>query len=188
MVARLSVRQSSFILSLCSLLFVFNACGNPIIDGLVPRPVPKPAYGYGIFLITFTQIEDSSIIDSFQGYTLNFTGTETLSLDRTNENLSDPVDLKPGVYSLTITAYMDTAKEKPAATGTLTGIEIKAGETTTSTVPLLGMTDGTGSFNWDIEFPDGLSEASMKITPLNAETGTPEQTLYFIGGAAPVGK
>ena len=41
-------------------------------------------------------------------------------MDRTNENLSAPVKLKAAVYSLTITAYMDTAKEKPAAAGTMT--------------------------------------------------------------------
>jgi len=174
----------------CSLFicFIISGCYNP----LSPPPLQIPS-GMGSFSLSVDgarTILPNTTIDSFKVYTLVFTGAETVSEDRTNTTLSAPKNLKAGTYSLTVTAYMDTAKTMPAASGSLSGIKITEGETTTCTISLtpLGMTTGKGTFSWDINFPGGLSAASMKITPVNTATGTAEQTLYFTGGSPQVNK
>ena len=48
--------------------------------------------------------------------------------------------------------------------------------------------DSWGIFGWSIEYPLNVSEASMTIIPLDKTKGTPEQTLYFIGGEPLVNK
>jgi hypothetical protein len=189
-------RKSLFILFLCLLLLIFNSCENPIMVKLLEPLAPSQQQlspGKGAFSLSIdgakTILPDTTI-DSLQVYTLEFTGTETLSIDRTNANLSTPINLQAGTYSLIVTAYMDTAKAKPAAVGSLTGIVITAGQITNRTIPLtaLGMTAGKGVFSWNIDFPDGLSEVKMNITPVDGSTGTPEQTLYFIGGSSQVNR
>jgi len=171
-----------------ALIFVFG-CKEPFSE--IQHNELQPGMGaFSLSVDNARTILPNTTIDSFQVFTLNFTGTETLSVDRTKATRSDPVNLKAGNYSLTVTAYMDTAKTKPAASGSLSGIIIEEGKTTTNTIPLtpLGMTAGKGTFSWNIDFPTGLSKASMKITPVNTATGTAEQTLYFTGGAPQVNK
>jgi len=174
----------------CALIFVFG-CNDP--SNLVNQHILKLPPGKGAFSLSIdgarTILPDTTIT-SFQVYKLEFTGTETLNTDRTNSDLSAPIYLQAGTYNLTVTAYMDTEKTKPAAAGTLTGIVITAGQVTNCTIPLtaLGMTAGKGVFSWNIDFPDGLIEVNMKITPVDRLTGTPEQTLYFKGGSSQVNK
>jgi hypothetical protein len=180
-----SKRILSMFIFICAFLFI-SGCENnfnPVHHNNIPP-------GMGSFSLAIDSaagartILPNTTIDSFQVYTLEFTGADTVSVDRTNADLSQPVNLTAGSYNLTVTAYMDMAKTKPAASRTVTGITIAADETITRTVSLvpLGMTTGKGTFNWNIDFPDGLSEASLQITPVNTVTGTAEQTFYFIGG------
>jgi len=175
---------------ICALIFVFG-CNDPA--NLVNQHELKLPPGKGAFSLSIDgarTILPNTTITSFQVYTLEFTGTETLNIDRTNANLSTPISLQVGTYNLNVTAYMDTAKAKPAAVGTLTGIVITAGQVTNRTIPLtaFGMTAGKGAFSWNIDFPDELIEVKMKITPAGGLAETSEQTLYFKGGSSQVNK
>jgi hypothetical protein len=100
---------------------------------------------------------------------------ETVTVDRTNENLCDPIELKVGTWDLTVTAYTDAERTKLAAWGVLKGIEINDGATTPPRTIELGPVDngiGEGTFSWNIGYPDEVEEAYMVITrlPLTSET------------------
>jgi len=170
--------------------FILLGCWNPLSPSQQQIPPGKGAFSLSVD--NARTILPDTTITSFQAFTLEFTGMETLSVDRTNANISTPINLQAGTYSLTVTAYMDTAKAKPAAAGSLTGIVITAGQVTNRTIPLtaFGMTAGKGVFSWNIDFPDGLSEVKMSIWPIPFEslTLTPIQTLYFKGGSSQVNK
>ena len=174
-------------LLLFSFLILFG-CWNPLSPS--QQQIPPGLGAFSLSIDGARTILPNTTITSFQVYTLEFTGTEILSIDRTNANLSTPINLQVGTYNLTVTAYMDTEKTKPAAVGSLTDIVITAGQVTNRTIPLtaFGMTAGKGAFSWNIDFPDGLSEVNMKITPIDRLTGTSEQTLHFKGGSLQVKK
>jgi len=174
-------------LLLFSFLILFG-CWNPLSPS--QQQIPPGLGAFSLSIDGARTILPNTTITSFQVYTLEFTGTEILSIDRTNANLSTPINLQVGTYNLTVTAYMDTEKTKPAAVGSLTDIVITAGQVTNRTIPLtaFGMTAGKGAFCWNIDFPDGLNEVKMKITPVDRLTGTSEQTLYFKGGSSQVNK
>ena len=107
-----------------------------------------------------------------------------LYIERTNANLSSMISLSAGVWNLTAIAYMDIARTKPAARGTLNGITITNGGTTNQNLELRAIIEeGTsGSFIWNINYPTDVTIASVSITPLDITTGTDEQILYFVGG------
>jgi hypothetical protein len=125
----------------------------------------------------------TAVQSNFAIYTLVFSsaGKGNVTADRTNANLSSHVTLPAGTWDLTVTAYMDGGK--PAARGSITGIEITAGANVSRSLELKPIIENgaKGTFSWNINFPADVTVASIKITPLDA-SGTPEQTYYFIGG------
>jgi hypothetical protein len=158
----------------------------------VSKKPAKPAGGKGTFSLQIGRVQTgrtilpSTVQSDFALYTLVFSssGRDNVSVERTNAALGNPVSLDAATWNLTVTAYMDSEKNKPAAQGSMEGIEISAGENTGRSLELKVIIEegATGTFSWDIGFPAGVTVASVVITPLDPQTGTPEQTLYFIGG------
>jgi uncharacterized repeat protein (TIGR02543 family) len=184
---RKTVLLDSFpmLLVICYLLFVFG-CSN-FYDVIQKDSASK---GTGSFSLVVergngrTILPDTPSLDNFAVYTLVFTSLDGMeqTFDKTNGNLSSPINLDIGTYNMEVTAYLDTGKTQPAAIGRLHGITIEAETNVTRGVTLQALIDsGNGSFRWDIDFPSGLSEANITITPLNPAAGTTEQTLYFEG-------
>jgi hypothetical protein len=105
--------------------------------------------------------------DDFKSYRLVFTsvGGVEITVDVTSANLTQPILLDAGKYSLTVTAYMESDCNKPAAYASL-DINIIFNTTTTIPVTLKANIDeeGTGTFSWDITYPDDVTTASMTIT------------------------
>ncbi|GHV71379.1 hypothetical protein AGMMS49928_22870 [Spirochaetia bacterium] len=178
-------------------LLVLGSCQNP----LDPPRDEKLADGRGSFSLQIGGLNLGRTIlpvtaqNDFAAYTLAFstwtvTGQETVTKDRTNANLTEPVSLRAGTWNLAVTAYMDEAKNMPAAQGTLEEIEIKSGAATKKSLELKAIikAGSEGEFTWNIEYPSEVSEASIRIEPLDTKTGTAEQSLYFIGGTSLVDK
>ena len=130
---------------------------------------------------------------TFVGYTLKFTrvggasGTSSFYITVANS----PVLMEAGSYTLEVTAYTaytDAVNNKPAASGTLgtvgSPIVITAGGATPGTVTLKAISGtGSGTFSWDIGFPDGIIEAAMEIISLPAETTV--KTINLLGATPP---
>ena len=163
------------------LLVVFN-CSDTFEQEIIPS-------GMGSFLLYLDEQNPRTIMPDtpdFVIYELKFTGSAAVILDRTKENLNDPIHLLNGTYNLFVTAYIDNDKEKPAAWGSANDIEINEGAKISRTIPLNAFNpDGTGFgiFYWNVHYPAGITDANMKITPLNPATGTSEQTLNFTAGS-----
>ena len=163
--------------------FVLVGCYNPITP---PNTLPTPPEGKGSFTLalsdtTRTILPNTPVLNDFLVYRLIFTFTSgdiVESTDRTNATLSiNPIFLEPGIYNLNVYAYKDEAKTQLAAQGMLNGIVISSGNNTSANVTLKALlTDGTGSFGWNISIPADVSLASMTITPGNAG-GTAQQTI-----------
>ena len=168
------------------------------IDPIEPPAPQNTAVGEGTFsLVIGSENESRTILptttqSSFVAYTLVFktTGKDDVSANRTSSNLSSSVTLAAATWDLTVTAYMDSARTKPAAQGTLANIVINAGASVSRNLELKPIIESgaAGTFSWNINYPSEVTIASMKITPLDAATGTSAQTFYFIGGNPSVSK
>ena len=104
-------------------------------------------------------------------------------------NLSAPVFLEPGTYSLVVTAYMDAARTKPVAYGSPKSNQIVITEGGANTcnvimVPFGVVEDKQGTFCWNISFEndlfDDLVNAKMNIKSLLDEVVF-DGTYYFKG-------
>ena len=178
-------------------LILFTICCLFILFGCT-NPFEQPKAEKGSFSLavngvrTGRTILPATVQDDFATYKLEFFAEDTTTnpvenVEQTSDKLGDPVILEVGTYDLYVTAYMDEEKEKPAAYGSLTGIVIGPGAAVTDSVTLTAVIDdGEGTFGWDITFPAEVTTASMTITPLDEETGTPEQTLSFTDGTPDV--
>jgi len=177
--------RASFFAALC-MCFIL-ACQNPF-DPL--------SDGEGTFSLINDEVYGRTIMpatvqSSFALYTLVFSssGRNSVSVDRTNATLTSSVTLAAATWNLTVTAYMDSGKTRPAAQGSLTGIVISAGANVSRSLELKPVIESgaKGTFSWNIGYPTEVTAASVKITPLDS-SGTPAQTLYFIGGTPSVNK
>jgi len=182
----LTIIYTSLFIACCCCFFI--AC----IDPIEPPALLGNSAGEGTFsLVIGSEAEPRTILPTtvqgnFVVYTLVFssTGRDNVSVDRTNSNLANSVTLPAATWNLTVTAYMDSIKTKPAARESLTGIVITAGANVSRSLELKPIIENgaTGTFSWYISYPSDVTVASMKITPLNTDMGTPEQTLFFKGG------
>jgi len=168
----------------CYLLFVL-ACQNQFDMPKLEKPaagnvgyVSLSIAGNGRTIMPTTGLEASL----FNGYTLVFSAQnfESITFEKTNDNLGTAITLPVGTWDLEITAYKVEGETKlPLARGNVTGIAITSGGTTSQSVELKPITsNGTGTFSWDITFPDDIISASMTITPLTTG-GSAAQTLWL---------
>jgi len=183
----------------CYLLFVL-ACQNPF----EPPQVQKPAVG-GVGYVSLSiagggahggrTIMPAVTVDEdlFDGYTLVFSPDEgsPVTVERDYEHLSNAITLPVGTWDLVITAYVldtDGTTKLPLADGSVTGIAITTGGTTSEVVDLkpiasdgAGFFTGTGTFSWDITLPADITNPSgyafMTIT--DTAGGSAEQTLWL---------
>ena len=190
------IKKGSQFLLLITSLFIVSACRNILEPPMMEMPVEGKGY-FSLMLDdqeTARTIMPTTVINDFAAYKLEFyhagtTINPVTTTDRTNSTLSNPVLLNAGTWDLYVSAYMDSAKTKLAAQGCLQGIEIGSGKIVTGSVELWpNMDSGEGTFKWDINYPTNVNLASVTITPLNPENGTPEQNRYFIGGTPTVAK
>jgi len=134
----------------------------------------------------------SPTINDFPAYTLVFSasGMEPITLERSAADIGDAVILSAGTWNLTVTAYMDETRTKLAAQGSITGIVITNGANVSRSVELKANMEigATGTFRWKIDYLPAITVASMAITPLDTDTGTPEMLVYFTGGTPSVDK
>jgi hypothetical protein len=124
--------------------------------------------------------------EDFIKYDLLFNADELvdINLSRTAAEIATPIPLPPGTWALAITAYISDGSGGylPVAMGSLSGIGISAGNTTSRSLILEAtMEEGEGSFTYTISYPVGATAAAMAITPLSTG-GTDAQTLDFITG------
>ena len=179
---RISQYKLFFILIL--LILVFSSC----LDSFILPQQDIIAEDKGWFTLALDDSNGSertilpkTVQNDFAVYTLEFfiAGTKThvfAPIERTNGNISTPVLLDAGTYDLNVSAYMDTGKTKLAALGEIKNIVIGSGITVARNITLVPIFDGIGKgcFNWNINYPSNVIEASMTITrlPLNSENET----------------
>ena len=190
-----NIKNGGYFLLLISLLLITSACRY----NFEPPMMEMPAEGQGYFSLVFDDrdavrtIVPTTVKNDFAAYKLEFFSAGTTiapvtTAERTNATLSNPVLLNVGTWDLCVSAYMDVEKTKLAARGYLLGIEIGSGITTGSAELLPIIDSGEGTFKWDISYPSNVNNASMTITPLDAENGTPERIHFFTGGTPTIAK
>jgi len=185
-----------FIILLSIACYLLLSCNSPFE---LPKQ-EKPHAGAGYFSLSINGISAGRTIvpigvvqDDFEAYTLEFFAagnniTPEVSETRTIDDLSDPVELDGGTWNLVVTAYRDLAGTDPIAQGSIT-VVIAPGATVNRSVTLSTFGgNGTGIFQWLIDYPADVIEASVTITPYDEATGTAQQTLYFVGGTPVVTK
>ena len=176
------------------LLFISVIIISSCIDPFSAFEFENHEPGTGSFSLTINNNTGRTILptvvqDMFSSYTLEFTpvgitSNTGFSVTRTNENLSVPVLLSVGTWNLSVTAWLLDEDGNPllAAQGSLNNIVISNGQTVTDNVILKPITNsGTGTFSWDIDYPDNVVFASMKITLLDETNGIQEKIFYFAG-------
>ena len=182
-------------------LLILTGCDNhfepPVIIEKPLNPI-ELAEDEGTFSLEIDGVQigrtilPTTVQNDFALYTFVFSSSDRddVSVDRTNSTRANSITLSATTWDLTVTAYMDSGKTRPAAQGSLTGIVINAGANTSGNLELKAIIeeDASGTFSWNVGYPTETTTASMTITPLDTQTGTQEQTLYFIGGTPLVNK
>jgi len=184
----------TFLLTSIVLLLVFSGCED-VYKQSNSEPELRPPAGIGYFSLNLGDatlgrtILPAALIESdFKVFTLEFfsrgSNTPVTTAELTQQNLSEPITVLEGTYTLVVTAYMDEGKTKPAAQASVP-IVITAGQTTSTTVELAAITNaGQGTFKWTINFPVPTTRTlagSMSITPI-AGTGGAEQVKTLTTG------
>ena len=185
-------KGSVFTAALFSLLFsllLLAGCDNPALtNNGAGVPEGKGTFSLSLSTAGRTILPQTPDVSAFAAYTLAFTPTSggtASSVDKTNADIENAITLDAGTYSLTVNAYLDTAKAQLAASGTETGIVITSGGATVRTVTLATLdSGGTGTFRWNITLPTGVTTANLVISPDDGTSGIAEQTVTLSGTAA----
>ena len=180
------------ILPCIAALLVLANCKNLFQPPELPQTEAPAQSGEGTFSLEIGGVRAGRTIlpvtvqNDFAAYTLVFSasGGQDVSAERTNANLGQAVSLPAGTWNLTVTAFMDSEKTKPAAQGSISGIEISGGGSVSRSLELSPVIEAgaTGTFRWNISYPSDVTSVGITITPLDTATGTAAQTLYFVGG------
>jgi len=186
------------ILKLCFAVVTFallvNSCNNPF--GLSDAsPSGNPPAGKGSFSLKINGAErtivpaDKAFANENLVYKLIFTPTGangTLkTVNRTYNNLGEPVVLDLGTYNLVVNAY--DANDNLLFTGTADNIDITEDVPATAEVTLQPVTGGgTGTFSWDITLSNSVISVDMviknKITLYNTTIDATAGTLNLPAG------
>jgi len=137
-----------FLFSLIVLLAGFFGCDN----AFQAPETEKPAEGKGYLYLVFNDTETGrTIMPPFDKnmfvYKLEFfeegadikNDSPVVSLERTEENISDSIILDVGTWDLYVTAFFDEELLNPAAKGNLKGIVIEVGTAIEKSVVLTGL-------------------------------------------------
>ena len=189
------------LLAACCLLFL-TGCRSPLQPPDTEEPDTVPATT-GILLLTINEQGIGRTImptwparDDFVEFRLDFSAEDNnTGVPNFSRTLADSgtVELYPGIWEMDVTAYLygvDGGPLRPAAIGTLAEpITVAAGETIARNVMLFPITagTGTGTFSWDISFPESVAIARIEITRREGSAWMPHSTHYFVGGTPPIG-
>ena len=161
-------------------LFLFSSC---------PEPESKFFKGnfsgeQGSFSIFIDEASPRTILPSNSDWS-NFAGTFEISITETDSgvsqpsvtrnlgNLSDPIQLDAGTYTVTVTAFIGS---NPVARGSI-NITVNAGTPAAHIIRLRAISDaGTGTFSWNIAIP-AVDSGSMQITHIDGVPAAAEVVL-----------
>jgi len=186
---------------LCSAVILFGCK-----DLFVP---PEPGYiteetGFFILSITGSNNQSRTIMpdidreEEWSFYKLVITPTaEGFPMYIPHEELDKVFELPPATYQLMVYAYTDeadaykTSDDNPngeyvARTSSAFELVITAGSMTAKTITLTAVSPtakGSGNFSWNIEYPAGVLDVIMVVTPISSTPGT-ERTYRFPGVTA----
>jgi hypothetical protein len=178
--------KRALLIAHCSLLILFS-CQDPLSEPENLR-VDTPA-GKGAFFLSVTMTDAGRTIlpDTPSAaslyYTLVFTPSPTgatLEENRNHAGLATPFLLEAGTYSLAVKAYSDSTRTNLVAQGSTSGIVIGAGGSTSKSIALKAVINGTGTFTYSVTVPTGLTTATMVVTPL--PSGSNQTIDLTIGG------
>ncbi|MCL2805183.1 MAG: InlB B-repeat-containing protein [Treponema sp.] len=178
---------------LCSVLLVI---GCPVPEEL--QNIPE---GMGTFSLQLEGSDQQSRTimpgtgaanNRFAVYRLVFTGGPTTGIDedRSFGEISNPIELIPGSYTLTVSGYTSQGNRtanKPAVQGSGT-IVITAGQAATGTVTLTPIAYSAGQkgvFDLNLTFTGDIVDAvKMELQPVSAGSNL---NYNIIGGSDPIG-
>jgi uncharacterized repeat protein (TIGR02543 family) len=185
----------SLFFALCSLIL---ACQNPVEPFKPELPMGKGSFSLSVTVADFSRTILPAVdalklkAGDFSQYAISFTpasgGGIVPAVDRSPSELSVPIILEAGTYTITVTAFFDEGKIRPAARGSKSGIVISAGENTSASIELEAIIDSnyTGSFNYTVgfngivNFPQFMETATMEITPLDTVNGSKPAPINFL--------
>jgi len=134
-------------------------------------------------LMPLTIMPPETRLDDFDRFYLEFVaitaGNTSFSINWMHG--SGTVYLEAGIWDLRVTSFLADAEgvaTLKAAVGSKR-IEVLAGSSIDGNVSLHPITEGEGTFSWDIHFPANVHTARMDITQIN---GAPFFHYYFQGG------
>ena len=163
----------TYYLLLFTFYLFFVSCQDPFTPfSLLDQKIPA---NMGSFSLQIEGLKTRAIVpgpdQNFEMFELVFTGASSFSVNLSKANVSNPVILQPGFYNLSVTAFADAAKTKPAARGTLTNIQIIEGVNTALPVTLypfdILLGQQPGSFSWAITIEPTVTRADMAIIRLS---------------------
>jgi uncharacterized repeat protein (TIGR02543 family) len=170
-----------FLLLFAICLLSLASCPLPFNSGIDSSPVDNLPPGMGSFSLAVsgasrTLMPETPVLGDFKCLELIFRVGNSIAKNEeiNNYNGVSPlptVNLEQGTYSLTINAYKGPGKTNLAARGELSEITIIAGQNTSASVILKALlTEGEGTFIWNITFPAFVNEGYIGIKRLG-DTG-----------------
>jgi hypothetical protein len=169
-----------FLLFIAISILITVSCKDPF----VPKDLAelKPSAGKGFLALSFDERGVGRTIlpvevpksDDFTAYKLIITGTETRTLLRTNDDITDPIELEAGSYYMTVLAYMGCeiidnelcCEENLVAKHENITFTIADGGGTEINIRLRLIITGVGegTFSWNIHFTDGLDTSNITMS------------------------
>ena len=97
------------------------------------------------------------------------------------------ISLAAGTYDIVVTAKKG---DKDVAKGEKSAVEISADGEKEVDITLVPLTEGSGTFSWDITFPAAITDAEMTIDALKPEDGTEkgDAKIYRLKGTVNTGE
>ncbi|MCL1931066.1 MAG: hypothetical protein FWF55_04565 [Treponema sp.] len=169
---------------------LITSCPAPVEVVTVYRDGYQPPEGMGYLTVNLPEFTgERTVLPSagdwksyeliIQQYTALSGGTTTGSTITMPDitALSDPINLAPGFYALTVTAFLDLSQDQAAAKGISSRFTISAGTGTSVSVTLkpLPYDEATdpGTFEYSLNFNALIATAQMTITAIkNGGTST----------------
>jgi len=170
--------------AVCGLL-VLSGCREPFLQGAAERPVP---HGMGTLSLAIDgQGRARTIMPVLPGGNLSHYlefESDNNPADNFSENWDgvSEITLEAGDWRLRVTLYRHEGEtRREIARSAWLNFTITAGDTTVYNAVLLPLSDGSGTFSWNIQFPASVTGAKMLIT--NIDTGDYE-TVVLVGAGA----
>lgn len=190
-----TLTKKCVIVTAMAVLLVLTAMLTGCSNGIAEKEGYKPPAGMGAVKLNFnkniarTILPDTATIADFDKFDLQFTpttdgGSISPIIYTDSDDLSTPIDLVPGIYTLDVLAYIedDTSTMRLAASATEEDIEITSGVTNSSVTihlraidPEKATSNEEGTFAWDITPPaDGtINSATLTLTAIGTGTTQP---------------